>query len=157
MPPAETAPAPAYTGLNVPPQPNAYRTKAATGVGFVLVRSAMPILIRNPDGPYYSQGDERAFFEWAKRISCIEKLEGSGHELRIHVRRRRVSNTCLWELIGLFHRYDVAMDQLAQFESASNRAWFRSPKMFWYRAVFGKRSRKPPTRPTRKDARAAKR
>jgi hypothetical protein len=98
----------------------------------------MPILIRNPDGPYYSRGDERAFFEWAKRMSCINKLEGSGPELGIHIRRRRISNACLWELIALFHRYDVAMGQLAQFENASNRAWFRNRKMFWYRAVFGK-------------------
>lgn len=103
----------------------------------------MPILIRNPDGPYYSQGDERAFFEWAKRISCIDKLEGSGPELRLYLRRRRISNACLWELIALFHRYGVAMGQLAQFENASNRAWFRNRKMFWYRAVFGKPSNQP--------------
>lgn len=81
--------------------------------------------------------------EWAKRISCIERLEGSGSELRIHIRRRRISNACLWELIALFHRYDVAMSQLAQFESASNRAWFRDRRMFWYRSVFERPSNKP--------------
>jgi hypothetical protein len=96
----------------------------------------MPILSRNPDGPYYSQGDERAFFEWVNRISCVLKVVGSGPELRIHVRSRRVSHDCLRELIALFHRYQGAMRQLAQFENPSNRKWFRNPSAYWYRSVF---------------------
>ena len=96
----------------------------------------MPILTRNPDGPYYSQGDERAFVEWVNRIPCVRKVMGSGSELRIHVRGRRISSHCLRELIALFRRYDGAMPQLAQFESLSNRTWFRNPSAYWYRSVF---------------------
>ena len=96
----------------------------------------MPILTRNPDGPYYSEGDERAFFEWLNRIRCVERVGGSGPGLQIHVRGQKVSSTCLRELIALFSRYHVPMGQLAQFESASNRRWFKDPEMFWYGAVF---------------------
>jgi hypothetical protein len=115
-----------------------------------------PILKRNPDGPYYSPGDERAFYEWANRISCIDKIEGSGQELRINIRRRRISNSCLRELIALFHRYDVEMSQLAQFENASNRPWFRNQSMFWYRAVFGHPARQPQSTSARSSRRLRK-
>ena len=97
----------------------------------------MPILKRSPDGPYLSPGDERAFFEWLKRIPCVREVRGSGPELRLRVRGRRVSSACLRELIALFHRYDVPMQQLAQFESPSNRKWFKNPSAAWYGSVFG--------------------
>jgi hypothetical protein len=105
----------------------------------------MPILTRSPDGPYYSEGDERAFFDWLKRISCVQRVRGSGAELQIHVRGAKVSSNCLRELIALCWRYQVPMGQLAQFESAANRKWFKNPATFWYRAVFvgGKPSNKP--------------
>jgi hypothetical protein len=103
-------------------------------------RTAMPILIRNPDGPYYSAGDERAFWEWLKRIPCVVRMRGSGPELRIHIRRRRISDRCLGELLALFRRYDIEMSQLAQFESSSNRRWFRNPSAAWYPLVFGRPS-----------------
>jgi hypothetical protein len=101
----------------------------------------MPILIRRPDGPYYSQGDERAFFEWLRRIPGVQKVGGVGHELHIHA-RRRLSWRSLLELIALFYRYQGPMDQLAQFETASNQKSFRNPMMFWHTAVFGTRPRR---------------
>jgi hypothetical protein len=30
------------------------------------------------------------------------------------------------------------MRQLAKFETAKNRDWFRDPETFWYRGVFGR-------------------
>jgi hypothetical protein len=98
--------------------------------------SSVPILKRSPDGPYFSAGDERAFHEWLSRITCVQEVEGSGDELRLHIRGRRISSTCLRELIALFRRYGVPMHQLAQFENASNRSWFRNPVKVWYREVF---------------------
>jgi hypothetical protein len=95
----------------------------------------LPILIRRPDGPYGSQGDERAFFEWLNRIPAVYKIGGVGEELHIHV-RSRLSSESLRELIALFDRYDGPLNQLAQFENSSNRNWFRNPEMYWYRQVF---------------------
>ena len=96
----------------------------------------MPILIRRPDGPYYSQGDERAFFEWLERIPCVSKLDGEGEELHIHVTGSRVTQASLRELIAAFRRYGVSMPQLAQLETATNRKWFRDPAAYWYRSIF---------------------
>ena len=113
-------------------------------VGILIVRrtrqAPMPILVRKPDGPYFSPGDERAFYEWASRIPCVTRLEGEGSELRLHVKGRRVSEACLRELVALFQRYAVPMSQLAQFETSSNRSWFRSREAFWYVPVFGRPS-----------------
>jgi len=97
----------------------------------------VPILIREPDGQYYSPGDERAFFEWVQRIRCVVKVDGAGRTLRIHVRRRQISDACLRELLALFHRYGASMKQLAQFETPSNRHWFKDPIKYWHKAVFG--------------------
>jgi hypothetical protein len=97
----------------------------------------MPVLKRNPDGPYYSEGDERAFFEWVMRIPRVSKVCGSGPELHIHVRGRAIPAVALREFIALFHRYDGPMSQLAQFQNSSNRNWFRDPSAYWYRSVFG--------------------
>jgi len=121
----------------------------------------LPILIRRPDGPYFSQGDERAFFEWLKRIPCITKLGGQGEELHIHVRSSKVTQGSLRELIAAFRRYGVSMQQLAQLETASNRKWFRDPAAHWYRLIFqrGKPSNKAlqPTSRSRKSATRSKR
>src|SRR5262245_15884223 len=100
--------------------------------------TSMPVLIRNPDGPYNSPGDERAFFEWIARISCIGRFWGSGSALHIEIKKCRISDECLRELLALFSRYDIAMAQLAQFETKSNRKWFRNEAAYWFRPVFGR-------------------
>lgn len=103
----------------------------------------MPTLVCNPVGPYGSPGDERAFFEWIERIRCIRKFWGSGPALYLEIPRRRISDTCLRELLALFWRYDVDMAQLAQFANPSNRKWFRNSSAYWYAGVFGRRARSP--------------
>lgn len=113
----------------------------------------MPTLIRTPDGPYGSQGDERAFYEWIARIRCIKRFWGSGEELYLEIPRRRISDDCLRELLAVFYRYDVAMAQLAQFESKSNRKWFRNPDAYWHAAVFAGKSRPAPRRQAKKRTR----
>jgi len=67
----------------------------------------MLTLTRTPDGPYYSQGDERAFWEWVTRISCVHRVWGMGEELYLEIPRRRISDACLRELLALFRRYRV--------------------------------------------------
>ena len=50
---------------------------------------------------------------------------------------RRPGKDDLWQFLALFRRYGLDMRQLAKFETAQNRDWFRDPQMFWYAAVFG--------------------
>jgi hypothetical protein len=116
----------------------------------------MPVLTRMPDGPYYSQGDERAFSEWVTRIPAVDLVRGEGSSLYIHVRSRRVSATTLRELLALFRRYGVPMAQLAQFENPANREWFRSPTAHWYQAIFGASPSNPALQPTSRTNRQLK-
>ena len=43
----------------------------------------------------------------------------------------------LRELIGLFHRYNVDMKQLAIFETKQNSVWLRYDGAFWAEKIFG--------------------
>lgn len=86
---------------------------------------------------YYSPADEAAFFGWLKSISGVVSVEGKGRELVIKLRSSRLSASALRELIALYVRYDGNMKELAQFESASNASWFKSPDAYWFKKVFG--------------------
>ena len=52
--------------------------------------------------------------------------------------KRRPGKLDLRSLLALCYRYGVDMWQLAKFETAANRSWFRAPRAFWYKAVFGR-------------------
>lgn len=80
-------------------------------------------------------GDELAFHHWLGTIKAIRRIEGVGDAILLHV-PRRLSNTALRELLAVFHRYRIEMSQLAQFESPTNREWFKDPQKYWHKRVF---------------------
>jgi hypothetical protein len=84
---------------------------------------------------FYSQGDEKAFFESIGRIKAVERVEGRRDSILLHV-RNRVSQDSLRELIAVFLRYRIRMAQLAQFLSDSNRHWFADPEKTYHKRVF---------------------
>jgi hypothetical protein len=86
---------------------------------------------------YFSQGDETAFFDWIRRISCVTRFDGAGDTLYLHVRGSRIADRDLRELLALLYRYRMPMKQLAQFESPRNRTWFARPGVYWYARVWG--------------------
>jgi len=86
---------------------------------------------------YFSSRDEQAFFRWLESIPGVIGVRGVGRELRIELRSPRVSAEALKELIALYRRYGGRLRDLAVFESPGNRRWFRNPKAYWYRGVFG--------------------
>lgn len=89
---------------------------------------------------YYSDGDEKAFFEWLMSIGCIKELSGVGDELHLHIPRRRISNADLRELLAISERYEIDMKQLAQFANNRNESWFtKNRSAFWHKKVFGGR------------------
>ena len=83
-----------------------------------------------------SQLDEKHLFVWAREISCVVGWEQD----TLVVRSRRVSETDLRELIALFWRYNIPIEQLAHFCNSANEAWFTSPKTYWHKKVFGSQS-----------------
>jgi len=85
---------------------------------------------------YMSEGDERAFFNWLQAIPCVIGVRGSGRELHIRLKSRRLSQNDLREFIALYGRYGGRMAELAQFANASNQSWFCSPAASWHSKVF---------------------
>lgn len=73
---------------------------------------------------FYTQNDENLCFGWIKKISCIEKIEGIGRELRLHISSPSISNNDLLDLMGLFDRYRFDANQLKIFMNENNKEWF---------------------------------
>ena len=64
---------------------------------------------------FLSEGDEAAFFAFARSIAAVKRIEGSGDSILLHV-TSRPSQQSLRDLNALFARYRIrAKRQLAQF------------------------------------------
>jgi len=88
---------------------------------------------------FYCSKDEDAFFEWIKKIDCIDKISGVGRELYLHIAVDDVHDQNLDDIIGLFYRYNIDMRQLSCFLKDDNKAWFYdNKKAFWHKKVFKK-------------------
>lgn len=87
--------------------------------------------------PFFSQGDETAFFGWLNNLSIVEKIEGSGTTLLIKVHYSTVDEEGLRELLAIFHRYCIDMRQLIVFDIDEFGDWFRSSDSYWYKSIFG--------------------
>ena len=81
---------------------------------------------------YYSPFDEAHFFRWAKKIPCVESIDGG----YFHIRSKKLTDSNLRDLIAIMYRYKMPMHQLQQFCNKSNKEWFKDPKKYWYRRVF---------------------
>jgi hypothetical protein len=86
---------------------------------------------------FYSETDELSFFNWINNIKCIKKFEGVSDTLFLHINTTKPSDICLRELIALFHRYKVDMEQLSQFLNDKNKSWFfENKRTFWHKKIF---------------------
>jgi ornithine cyclodeaminase/alanine dehydrogenase-like protein (mu-crystallin family) len=81
-----------------------------------------------------SQLDEKHLFEWAREISGVLRWEQD----TLVIRSKRISQEALRDLLSLFSRYKIPMEQLAQFRTPKNEGWFTAPHMYWHKKVFGK-------------------
>jgi hypothetical protein len=87
---------------------------------------------------FYCRKDEDAFFEWIKKIECIEEISATGEELYLHICADDIHDYDLRDLLGLFYRYKVEMKQLGRFLTDDNKKWFyENKKAFWHKKVFG--------------------
>jgi len=94
--------------------------------------------LRVHEGSYYSQSDEAAFFNWLQAIPGVSSVVGTPTGLEVTLRSKRLSQVALRELLALHFRYGLPMKDLAQFETAQNKSWFRAPHMYWHKKVFGR-------------------
>lgn len=77
---------------------------------------------------FYVENDENAFFEWLNKISCIDKYQGIGRELHLHISSDNISDDELLELFGIFQRYNFDQSQLKRFKNKNNEDLFEDIK-----------------------------
>nr|WP_199047695.1 hypothetical protein [Dyella sp. ASV24] len=77
--------------------------------------------------------DEKHLFTWVEEIPCFDRWDGD----TLVLRSGEISEVDLRNLLALFSRYRLPMQQLAQFETGTNKHWFKAPSTFWYLEVFG--------------------
>ena len=68
------------------------------------------LVVRGPI--FHSAGDETAFFGWVRKIGAVQRVNGRGRDLEIHVRPGRVSVDELRELRSAFYRYGMDTSDL---------------------------------------------
>lgn len=92
---------------------------------------------------FYSLKDEDAFFEWIKKIECIEKFEGVYDELHLYIACIDLHDDDLRDLIALFYRYRIKqMSQLKIFLNKKNQDWFYANKQtYWWKRIFGQKKK----------------
>ena len=90
---------------------------------------------------FYSAFDDDAFFEWLKKISCVSSVKGFGEELHINIDKSKLVEENLREILALFFRYNIDMEQLKVFLNDDNKCWFFDNKeSFWYGRIWGRSS-----------------
>lgn len=68
------------------------------------------LVVRGPI--FHSTGDENAFFGWVRKIGAVQRVNGRGRDLEIHLRPGRVSVDELRELRSAFYRYGMDTSDL---------------------------------------------
>jgi hypothetical protein len=74
---------------------------------------------------FYSPADEACFFQFIKQIKAIQRTEGLGEDLFLHI-KIPVSEKSLRDLIGLFRRYKIDLSELNQLKNKKNAGIFDS-------------------------------
>jgi hypothetical protein len=69
---------------------------------------------------YWSEGDERAHFEWMQRIPCVQDVRGQGTRVFLSIEEDEVTANDLRELNALYRRYGGDTAQLARLNGSKN-------------------------------------
>jgi hypothetical protein len=99
--------------------------------------SSKKVELEATDVRFLSPGDERAFFGWLDKLSCVDLYEGRGRTLTILVNSAAVDEDNLRELLALFRRYGIGLRQLVSFDRHEFGDWFHNGKAYWYQEIFG--------------------
>jgi hypothetical protein len=69
---------------------------------------------------YWSEGDERAHFEWMQRIPCVRDDTGAGTRVFLTIDEDAVTADDVRELDALYRRYDGDNAQLLRLDGNQN-------------------------------------
>ncbi len=74
-----------------------------------------------------------------KKIKVITPVSGKGRGLYIHLAEETLNDQDLDDVIGLFYRYKIDMQEVSRFLTDENKEWFYdNKKAFWHKKVFKK-------------------
>jgi len=71
---------------------------------------------------YWSEGDERAHFEWLERIPAVDAVRGEGSRLYLSLHEGPLSNNDLRELHAVYRRFGGDRSQLPSLETEGEPA-----------------------------------
>lgn len=69
---------------------------------------------------YWSEGDERAHFEWLDRIVAVREVKGRGARVYLHIDAGTVTRDDVVELEAIYRRYGGDLEQLRDLKEAMN-------------------------------------
>ena len=69
---------------------------------------------------YWSEGDEKAHFDWLGRIACINEVYGSGRRLFLDIALDMVGAGDIRELNAIYRRYGGDLKQLDALKESAN-------------------------------------
>jgi len=85
---------------------------------------------------FYSDGDERRFFEGLADITCIANVRGVVRDLVFDLHTGHLGQEALRELIALLWRYGISLVPLAVLADKPRFAWLRHPRWYWSSSMF---------------------
>jgi hypothetical protein len=67
---------------------------------------------------YWSDGDERAHFDWLAQIGCVREVRGEGKRVILEIDRDCVTADDARELNAIYRRFDGDLKQLEALEGS---------------------------------------
>jgi len=92
-------------------------------------------------GCFYSQGDERRFFEGLNEIEAIKSVNGVGVNLIVSIEMRLLNKEALRELMALLWRYGIPLAPLYQLAERKKYAWLNDERGYWHQSLFDIKTR----------------
>jgi len=86
---------------------------------------------------YYSPMDEESYFSWLKSIPGYVYCQGVGRDLNVYFNEEGICEDTVYELIGIFSRYNNPMGGLAVLVSCSVGYLIEDRSRWWYSHIFG--------------------
>jgi len=103
------------------------------------MKSTKPIkLTINTSNQWYnSKLDEDAFFWWLGKIPCVIECKGESERLHIFVNQDKTDKQNLSELMALFYRWQINIEQLKVLLNKNNENWFTNREQnIFYNEIF---------------------
>jgi hypothetical protein len=76
------------------------------------------LVLRGPT--FWSEGDEKAFFDWLQSVSCVASVEGRLRDLNIRL-KRKPSAANVRELEAIVRRYRMNAKSLQEFVEETSK------------------------------------